>query len=72
MPQPRLFVLWFGWIPRFGPRLKSTPNGHHVAEAVIQQDLRRTGAAFFRRSGAVHDDPLGVTAWTSSPPMALE
>lgn len=37
--------------------MEPSQDGRHVGEAAVDQFLRRTGAGFFSRSGAVGDDP---------------
>jgi hypothetical protein len=55
---PGGFSLRLYRIPGIDPRLKPTFDRRHVFEAIGQKNLRRTGAAFFVRSGAIGDDPL--------------
>ncbi len=48
----------FDGVAGLDPGVEATEDGLHVREAMTFQDLRRTGAGLFIRSGAVGDDPL--------------
>ena len=40
------------------PGLKTTEDGSNTHIAILQKDVRRTGARMFVESGTVSDDPL--------------
>ena len=48
----------FDRVARLLPGCEATEDGIDPLEAQILQGKRRTGARFFRRSGAVSDNPL--------------
>jgi hypothetical protein len=58
--------LRFQRIPCVDPRLKTPFDGRHMLEAIGQQNLRRTGAAFLGGSGAVGDDPLRLVEFVQA------
>jgi hypothetical protein len=57
-PREAFLLELLCWIPGLLPGGIPTQEGFNPLETGIDQDARRTGAAFFRRSGAVGDDPL--------------
>jgi hypothetical protein len=53
-----LAALWHHRITDILPGCETSQDGRHICKTVLQHDLRRTGAGFFARSGAVSNDPL--------------
>jgi hypothetical protein len=58
MLRPAAILLVFDGVIRIDPGSIATQDGIDPLEPLSNQNLRRTGAGFFRRSGTVSDDPL--------------